>query len=81
MIATLTSKGQITLPKKIRVSLSLKSGDRLDFLVTPDGLLEAVPLKQPVTRLKGLLRRKGRTVSIEAMNHAIAEGASGRARH
>ena len=80
MIATLTSKGQVTLPKAIRIGLSLKSGDRLDFLVKPDGLLEAVPLKQPVTRLKGLLRRKGPAISIEAMNRAIAKGATDRAR-
>jgi antitoxin PrlF len=81
MIATLTSKGQITLPKAVRNNMDLKSGDRLDFVVTDDGLLEAVPLKQPVTRLKGILRRKGRPVSIEAMNRAVAEGASGRERH
>jgi AbrB family looped-hinge helix DNA binding protein len=46
-IATLTAKGQLTLPKPVREMLGLRSGDRLDFVVREDGLIEAMPLKQP----------------------------------
>ncbi len=35
--ATITSKGQITLPKLVRVALGLDAGDRVDFIVAPDG--------------------------------------------
>ncbi|MGP0591879.1 AbrB/MazE/SpoVT family DNA-binding domain-containing protein [Nitrospira sp. T9] len=35
--ATLISKGQITLPKEIRGQLKLQPGDRVEFLVGPDG--------------------------------------------
>lgn len=37
MIATITSKGQITLPASIRKELKIGTGDKLDFEVTPDG--------------------------------------------
>ena len=52
MIATLTSKGQVTLPKVIRNQLRLHAGDRLDFFVKGDGHIEVVPLKEPVTKLE-----------------------------
>ena len=35
--STLTSKGQTTVPKAIRESLRLKSGDRITFTLMPDG--------------------------------------------
>lgn len=80
MIATLTSKGQLTLPKPVRDRLELHSGDRLDCIVTRDGLIEIVPLKQPAARLRGILPKPPRPVSIDEMNDAIATGASAHAR-
>jgi AbrB family looped-hinge helix DNA binding protein len=76
MIATLTSKGQLTLPKPVRDVLSLQAGDRLDFIIRDDGTLEVVPLKQPATKLRGLLPKPNKAVSIEEMNAAIAKGAT-----
>ena len=76
MIATLTSKGQLTLPKAVRDSLDLRAGDRLDCTVSDDGLIEIVPLKQPAEKLRGILPKPSRRVSLEQMNAAIAEGAS-----
>lgn len=75
MVSTLTSKGQITLPKPIRDQLGLRSGDRLDFVVRDDGRLEVVPIKQPATKLKGLLPKPPQPVTLEEMDRAIAEGA------
>ncbi|MFZ4397083.1 MAG: AbrB/MazE/SpoVT family DNA-binding domain-containing protein [Kiritimatiellia bacterium] len=76
MIATLTSKGQVTLPKSVRDDLALCAGDKLDFVFRNDGLLEVVPLKQPASKLRGILPKPHKTVSIEEMNEAIAKGAS-----
>ena len=45
MIATLTSKGQITLPKGIRDQLGLLSGARLDFVALADGSIIAKLVK------------------------------------
>ena len=37
--ATLTSKGQTTIPKPIRDSLGMKTGDRMSFTLMPDGVV------------------------------------------
>jgi antitoxin PrlF len=72
-IATLTGKGQITLPKALRSQLNLKAGDRLKFEAQPDGSLLARPASRSALDLIGLLRQKGkRAVSVTEMNRAIA---------
>lgn len=69
MLATLTSKGQLTLPKRIRDELKLDAGTKLDFIIQPDGTLSARPLKRSVASIVGLLHRPGRpALSIEQMN-------------
>jgi antitoxin PrlF len=75
-IATLTSKGQTTIPKEIRDLLGLAPGDKLDFVVESDGRVVLRPAKRDVRTLKGMLRRKGRKpVSLGRMNQAIVHGA------
>ncbi|MCB1890815.1 MAG: AbrB/MazE/SpoVT family DNA-binding domain-containing protein [Rhodocyclaceae bacterium] len=78
MEATLTSKGQITIPKAVRDSLKLHVGDRLEFLVDPDGSVRIVPATRPVTELKALLRSPAQALSLEEIDTVIAErGAAG----
>jgi antitoxin PrlF len=78
--ATVTSKGQITLPKAIRDLLRLDAGDRVDFVVQDDGTVVLRPATVDVRELKGLLHRKGiKPLSIEAMNAVIRRRAVGRA--
>ena len=70
--ATLTSKGQLTLPKAIRDLLRLDTGDTVDFVVSPDGTVHVRAARSDVGALKGLLRKPGRKpVSLEAMDDAI----------
>ncbi|MCK5801851.1 MAG: AbrB/MazE/SpoVT family DNA-binding domain-containing protein [Lentisphaeria bacterium] len=76
MIATLTSKGQLTLPKPVRDRLKLRSGDRLDCVVCDDGIIQIVPLKQSAAKLRGILPKPAKPVTIKEMNDAIAKGAS-----
>jgi antitoxin PrlF len=58
--ATLTSKGQTTIPKEIRDNLRLKVGDRLTFTLMPDGVVVMRVKNKRVSDLAGLLHRKGR---------------------
>jgi antitoxin PrlF len=57
--STLTSKGQTTIPKDIRDSLGLKSGDRITFTVMPDGTVQMRVKNKTVMALAGTMRRKG----------------------
>ncbi len=75
--ATLTSKGQLTLPKDIRIALGVGPGDRVDFVQMEDGNFAVMPATQPVKRLKGLIQRPKKPVSLEDMDKAIARGARG----
>lgn len=69
--ATLTSKGQITIPKPVREALKLETGDRVEFLVAADGTVTIWPVIDDVTTLKGMLKKPLRRVTIEEMNQAI----------
>lgn len=71
MLATITSKGQVTVPKAIRDSLHLRPGDKLDFLLD-DGELRVAPVKSSVTALKGMLPKPATPVTLEQMDEAIA---------
>ncbi len=76
MIATLTSKGQLTLPKEIRDHLRLQAGDKLDFFLRADGHIEAVAKGSRLADLKGMIPPPVRGVTLEAMEEAIRAGAS-----
>ncbi len=74
--ATVTSKGQITIPKAVRDTLELKPGDRVAFHVREDGVVEVQAETSDVMALKGALKARRRGVTLEEMERAIAEGAS-----
>jgi AbrB family looped-hinge helix DNA binding protein len=76
-IATLTSKGQLTVPKAVRDALGLSPGDRVNFVRMEDGNFAIMPATVPVRSLKGLLRKPARPVTLEDMADAIASGAKG----
>jgi AbrB family looped-hinge helix DNA binding protein len=72
--ATLTSKGQITLPKPIRDLLKLHTGDAVDFVVDDRGEVRVRAGRVDVRDLRGSLHRAGRKpVSLAAMDRAIRE--------
>ena len=77
MLATMTSKGQVTFPKVIREKLNLEAGDKIEFMFTDEGQLLVIPKTASVKKLKGMLPKPDTPVSIEAMEKAIANGASG----
>lgn len=58
--ATLTSKGQTTIPKAIRDGLQMKPGDRMTFTLMPDGVVVMRVKNKHAFDLAGLLHKKGR---------------------
>jgi antitoxin PrlF len=75
--ATLTSKGQITIPVRVRTALGVDAGDRIEFVETEKGQFAIIAATRSVRELNGLFHRKERKpISIEEMNAAIAKGAS-----
>ena len=77
--ATVTSKGQITIPAEVRQALQIDAGDRVEFVEVEPGQLMVVAANRSVTELKGMFGKAAQTVSIEEMNRAIeARGAAAR---
>lgn len=67
--ATLTSKGQTTIPKLIRDSLGMKAGDRMSFTLMPDGVVLMRVKNKRAVNLAGLLFKKGRKpVPVEQLS-------------
>ena len=77
--ATLTSKGQTTIPKEIREKLGLKPGAKLHFNLMPDGTISVRTKIGGLMNLAGILRRQGqRAISTREMNAAISKAAVAR---
>jgi AbrB family looped-hinge helix DNA binding protein len=78
VVSTVTSKGQITIPKEIRDRLRLQTGHQVEFQVDRQGQVIMRPRNRDFHTLKGIVRSRRKTpVSIEEMNEAIARGLSG----
>jgi AbrB family looped-hinge helix DNA binding protein len=71
--ATITSKGQVTIPKAIRERLKVEAGDLIDFVTDEAGRVVLQPGASELTDLRGMLRKEGRLpVSLAEMDAAIA---------
>jgi antitoxin PrlF len=68
--ATLTSKGQVTLPKSVRERLGVETGDRLEFIESEQGFL-VVAATRDIRSLKGIVGRPKKPVTLDDMNSAI----------
>ena len=69
--ATITSKGQVTIPAKVRAALGLETGDRIEFVEIEPGQFAIVTASVTLRRLKGLVAKLPVPVTIEEMNAAI----------
>lgn len=73
-LATLTNKGQVTIPKEVRDSLGLQTGDKLEFVITESGKALFRPVTKKVDDVFGRLHKPGRkSVSIEEMDDVIKQ--------
>ena len=74
--ATVTSKGQVTIPVDVRTKLGLRPGSRLAFVPTDKGGFEIHPEAASIKDLKGTVPRPVQPVSVEEMSEAIAASAT-----
>ena len=73
-LATITTKGQVTIPKSVRDSLMLNTGDKIEFLVTDKREALIRPISKKVDEVIGILHNPGRkTVSVEEMDATIRQ--------
>jgi antitoxin PrlF len=70
--ATLTSKGQITVPVAVREALGVDTGDRVEFVEIAPGRYEFIAATRSVTALKGMFGKPRKAVSIDEMNAVVA---------
>jgi antitoxin PrlF len=76
--ATVTSKGQITLPKEVRARLGVHPGDRVAFRECADGSIVVEAETIDLMQLQGRIRPATKGVTVEAMKAAVRRGATKR---
>ncbi len=77
--ATVTSKGQVTIPVEVRQRMGLGTGDRIEFVELDTGGFAIKPAIDDVRSLKGLLRKPdkpGKPVSVDEMNATVRQRAA-----
>lgn len=74
--ATVTSKGQITLPKEVRARLGVRPGDRVAFRERADGTIVVEAETVDLMALKGRIRPQTKGVTLAAINAAVRRGAT-----
>lgn len=75
--ATMTSKGQVTIPKEVRDELGLEAGTKVDFVRVGPGEYRLRPRNRGIEELFGILQYDGPPITIEEMNEAIRDGWAG----
>ncbi|MDR1187023.1 MAG: AbrB/MazE/SpoVT family DNA-binding domain-containing protein [Bifidobacteriaceae bacterium] len=75
-MATLTSKGQITVPVEVRTDLGLEPGSKLDFRVVGPGRMEVTVRTADISDLFGAVPNGGRSLSIAEIEDTIGDAAA-----
>jgi AbrB family looped-hinge helix DNA binding protein len=78
--ATLTGKGQVTIPQEVRERLRLRSGRKVRFTIEDAGRAVLTPVHTRLGDLAGILGKSPRSATLEEMDAAIRNGAVGRYR-
>ena len=73
MISTITSKGQLTIPKPIRDRLKLSTGDKIEFLIDEQGRVSFVAVTASITQLRGMAPKPKKPVTLARMQDAIEQ--------
>ncbi|MDQ2859310.1 MAG: AbrB/MazE/SpoVT family DNA-binding domain-containing protein [Pseudomonadota bacterium] len=76
--ATMTSKGQITVPADVRARFHLTAGTKIDFAAGQAGEIVMRPKTGDIRELRGIVKHDGPPVSIEDMNIGIGKAVAAR---
>jgi len=75
--ATLTSKGQMTIPVEVRRELELHAGDKLNCFVEEEKII-LIPVKGSLKKLKGIVPVPDKEISLDDMTNAVEDEAAKR---
>ncbi len=78
--ATITAKGQTTIPKAVRDQLRLGPGDRVEFVIQDDGTALMIPATLTLADLKAAIPPPPRSLTLDEMDEAIHAHAAERTR-
>ena len=73
--ATMTSKGQITIPVQVRKALGLDAGDKIDFVEFEKGQFRMIPRTASIRDLEGCIPKLDYVPTIEEMDADILDAA------
>lgn len=76
--ATLSTKGQITIPRRVRERMGLATGDRVEFVELPSGQFALQPAVDDVRSLKGMVPRPAKPLSVADMQRIVVKRAAGK---
>lgn len=71
--ATVTSKGQVTIPREIRERLGVRAGGKLRLVVESDERVVMTPSNLSVQRLFGILGKPPRSLTLEEIDEVIQQ--------
>ena len=75
---TITTKGQVTIPKAIRDTMGVGPGDRVLIYRADDGRIVVEAETVDIRTLKGMVKPSRRGVTVEEMNEAVVRAAAER---
>ena len=67
-VATITSKGQVTIPLVVRKDMDLQPGSKLEFIPDADGTWRVLKRKRSLVEFAGIVKWADEPVSIDEMN-------------
>jgi AbrB family looped-hinge helix DNA binding protein len=70
--SNVTTKGQVTIPKKIRDKMHLKTGDKIDFVLEKDGTARILPVSSPIDSIIGIIKTRKKLTAAQ-MNYVISK--------
>ena len=76
--ATITSKGQITIPKEVREALGVEAGDKIEFVEERKGVYTIIAATRDIRDLKGSITKPAKPVSLDDMKRAVVRAAGRR---